>query len=185
MIRGLFVVALLAAAPLTAQSVRLTEEPADYHGEPYNSAVPETLTGARVILDDEEAHALWQAGEAVWIDVFPHSFRPPNLPEGTLFREKKRDSIPGSIWLPNVGYDRIATETDTYFRAGLKAATGGDKDATVVIFCRADCWMSWNAAKRAMEEYGYTDIVWYPDGSDGWEFMEYPSARVVPYELPD
>ena len=46
-------------------------------------------------------------------------------------------------------------------------ATAGDKAAPVVIFCKADCWMSWNAAKRAVAQ-GYTGVNWYPEGVDGW-----------------
>ncbi|MEM7239896.1 MAG: PQQ-dependent catabolism-associated CXXCW motif protein, partial [Pseudomonadota bacterium] len=41
-----------------------------------------------------------------------------------------------------------------------------------LVFCLAGCWMSWNAAKRALE-YGYTDVYWYPDGTDGWDFSGY------------
>lgn len=164
-----------------AQSVRLTEEPSEYHGDPYNAPVPETLTGTTVIADDDAAYELWESGEAVFVDVFPHTPRPANLPKGTLFREKKRHSIPGSLWLPNVGYDSLAPETDTYFRDGLKLASKDDLTTPIVIFCRADCWMSWNAAKRALE-YGYTTVYWYPDGSDGWTFMEFETEQVFPYE---
>lgn len=178
--RALACALLLIAAPLQAQSVRVAE-PDDYQGEPYNAPVPETLEGARVILNDEEAHALWESGTAIWIDVFPHTKRPPNLPKGTIFREKKRYSIPGSVWLPNVGYDRLAEATDAYFRDGLIAATQGDLSKPVVIFCRADCWMSWNAARRAVMDYGYTDVVWYPDGTDGWKFMGYETVQVTPF----
>jgi rhodanese-related sulfurtransferase len=28
--------------------------------------------------------------------------------------------------------------------------------------------MSWNAAKRALS-YGYTNVDWYSDGTDGWQ----------------
>jgi PQQ-dependent catabolism-associated CXXCW motif protein len=38
----------------------------------------------------------------------------------------------------------------------------------VVVYCQADCWMSWNAAKRILA-YGYSDVAWYPEGTDGWE----------------
>ena len=27
--------------------------------------------------------------------------------------------------------------------------------------------MSWNAAKRALS-WGYSNVAWYPDGTDGW-----------------
>jgi rhodanese-related sulfurtransferase len=28
--------------------------------------------------------------------------------------------------------------------------------------------MSWNAAKRILT-YGYANVAWYPEGTDGWE----------------
>jgi rhodanese-related sulfurtransferase len=33
--------------------------------------------------------------------------------------------------------------------------------------------MSWNAAKRALT-YGYSDVAWYPEGTDGWQFADLP-----------
>ena len=35
------------------------------------------------------------------------------------------------------------------------------------------------AAKRALE-YGYTHVFWYPEGTDGWLFQDYPSERLEP-----
>ena len=52
-----------------------------------------------------------------------------------------------------------------YFRQGLARATGGNNAALLVIYCQADCWMSWNAAKRALS-YGYSNVAWYPEGTD-------------------
>ena len=39
--------------------------------------------------------------------------------------------------------------------------------------------MSWNAAKRALE-YGYSDVTWFPDGTDGWALQDYPTETVLP-----
>lgn len=131
----------------TAQGV---PEPAGNRVQDYRAPVPDTLHGARVI-GAEAAHDLWQSGAAAFVDVLPRPTRLENLPEGTLWIDRPRLSIPGALWLPNVGYGAISEETATYFRRGLKAATGGDKDRPVVIFCLAECWMSWNAAKRALK----------------------------------
>ena len=68
--------------------------------------------------------------------------------------------------------------TAEYFRAGLEKATGGETDHPVVLFCLAECWMSWNAAKRALE-YGYSEVYWMPDGTDGWTFYDYPTEVVT------
>jgi rhodanese-related sulfurtransferase len=39
--------------------------------------------------------------------------------------------------------------------------------------------MSWNAAKRAVS-WGYTDVLWYPDGTDGWQEAGLPLAEARP-----
>lgn len=167
------------AALLAAGAAAQPAEPAAYRTERYRAPVPDTLEGVTVV-DDRKARALWQEGEAVFVDVLPRAPRPEGLPEGTIWREKPRPSIPGATWLPNVGYGRLAPRTDSYFRTHLARLTGGDRDHPVLIFCLAECWMSWNAAKRAREDYGYTRVYWYPEGTDGWSFMDYPLEQVTP-----
>ena len=172
---ALILVALLGlSVTAVAQTVR---EPDGYRMDQYRGPVPGSLTGGRV-LDTEAAHELWQSGEAAFIDVLPRPPKPKNLSEGTIWRDKPRHSIPGAIWLPNVGYGAIAEVTAEYFRAGLEKATGGETDHPVVLFCLAECWMSWNAAKRALE-YGYLEVYWMPDGTDGWTFYDYPTEVVT------
>ena len=82
------------------------QEPRDYRLEHYRSPVPETLQGA-VVVDSETAHQLWQAGETAFVDVFPQAPKPTNLPKNTIWRERPRETIPGAIWLPNVGYGAL------------------------------------------------------------------------------
>ncbi|WP_375258632.1 PQQ-dependent catabolism-associated CXXCW motif protein [Citreimonas sp.] len=179
MIRAL---ALLLLAGLPATATAQVPEPEGYRMESYRAPVPETLRGATVVGPDE-AHALWREG-AAFIDVLPQAPRPANLPEGTIWRDKPRDTIPDALWLPNVGYGALADVTEAYFRAGLEAATGGDSAHPVVIFCLAECWMSWNAARRAVE-WGYGAVHWFPEGTDGWDAHGYPMEVVAPYSAPD
>ena len=169
--------AVLLPLAILAQS---PPEPDEYRMDDYRAPVPETIAGGAV-LGPEEAHALWQEGEAAVIDVMPQAPKPANLPKGTIWRDKPRDTIPGAIWLPNVGYGAIADVTADYFRRGLEKVTDGDTTHPVVFFCLEDCWMSWNAAKRALE-WGYTDVYWMPDGTDGWSLWDYPLERVKPEE---
>jgi PQQ-dependent catabolism-associated CXXCW motif protein len=154
---------LALAGPVFAEA---PPEPAGYRGPPYAAPVPETLTGAEVA-DNAAAAALHATGEGVFIDVMPRDIKPADLPEGTIWRDKPRDSIPGAIWLPNTGFEALLPEEEAYLRAGLDHATGGDLARPIVIFCKAECWMSWNVAKRALG-YGYTRVIWYPDGPEGW-----------------
>lgn len=140
-------------------------EPAGFRGEPYKAPVPATLAGAQVI-DGPAAIALQGQG-VPFIDAFPRIRRPEGLPADTIWREPPHDTIPGAIWLWDTGYEALAPAEQARLETGLADATGNDKAAPVVIFCRADCWMSWNAAKRAVQ-MGYTAVSWFPQGTDGW-----------------
>lgn len=179
MIRAAALVGLLLAPMMTAAQV---EEPDEYRMDHYRAPVPETLSGATVV-DSETAYELWSTGKVAFIDVLPRPPKPTNLPEGTIWREKPRHSIPGAIWLPNVGYGALAEVTHVYFRTGLEKATSGDLGHPILIFCLEECWMSWNAAKRALE-YGYETVYWMPDGTDGWTFFDYPTEELIPQTLP-
>src|SRR5258708_3796899 len=159
---------LLLMIPAHAQ----VSEPEGYRTDNYRSPVPATLAGARV-LATEGAEVIWRAGKAVFIDVLPRPPKPQNLPEGTIWRDKPRLNIAGSIWLPDTGYGTLAAATEDYLREGLVRASGGDKTKTLVIYCQADCWMSWNAAKRVLS-YGYSNVAWYPDGTEGWQRANLP-----------
>lgn len=174
MIRAMAVL-LMLSAPAVAQTV---PEPSDYRLDHYRAPVPGQITGGTTV-GPEEAHALWTDGKTAFIDVMPQPPKPANLPEGTIWREKPHETIPGAMWLPNVGYGKIADVTADYFRAGLNKVTDGDLSHPVVFFCLEDCWMSWNAARRAIE-WGYSDVYWLPEGTDGWRLWDYPLERVTP-----
>jgi len=89
------------------------------------------------------------------------------LPKEAIWRDAPRQDIPGSVWLPDTGYGELAAQTQRYFENGLSRATADDRSKALVFYCRKNCWMSWNAAKRALT-IGYTNVSWYPDGVDGW-----------------
>lgn len=151
-------------------------EPAGYRMEDFRAPVPATLKGARVLTTDEVAD-IWNKNGAVFIDVYPQAPKPPNLPAGTFWRDPVHRSVEGAHWLPNVGYGGLSQEMETHFRGALELLSAGRRDAPLVFFCLKDCWMSWNAAKRALE-YGYTNVMWFRDGTDGWQELGYPLAEV-------
>ncbi|NVN84963.1 MAG: PQQ-dependent catabolism-associated CXXCW motif protein [Rhodopseudomonas sp.] len=163
-------------APIAAQEI--VSEPDEYRGENYRAPVPATLKGARV-LTTEQAETIWRAGTAVFVDVLPRAPKPPNLPAGTIWRDKPRRNIPGSVWLPDTGYGKLSAATEDYLRRSLAGASGGDNARLLVIYCLTNCWMSWNAAKRALS-YGYRNVAWYPDGTDGWEQADLPMTESQP-----
>jgi PQQ-dependent catabolism-associated CXXCW motif protein len=172
----LIAVMLALTAPGRAQED--PPEPEGYRTDNYRAPVPATLAGVRV-LSTEQAEAIWRSGSGVFIDVLPRPPKPPNLPAGTIWRDKPRLNIPGSIWLPDTGYGTLAATTEDYLRNGLARASGGNSAKLLVIYCLADCWMSWNAAKRALS-YGYSNVAWYPEGTDGWQRADLPLADSQP-----
>ena len=172
--------ALVLACALLASAAQAADvsELEGYRTSDYRAPTPATLHGARVVTTGE-AKALWDGGTAIFIDVMPHAPRPANLPAGTVWRERPRQNIPGSIWLPDTGYGALAAVTESYLRDNLARATAGDRARLLVFYCLKDCWMSWNAAKRALS-YGYTNVAWYPEGTEGWEFADLPLAESQP-----
>ena len=157
-------------------------EPSNYRTEDYRSPTPATLRGA-IVMTTNEAHARWEQHTAVFIDVLPQPPRPAGLPASTIWRPKPRQDVPGSIWLPDTGYGALAPVMDDYFERGLRQAIGGDRDRMIVFYCLANCWMSWNAAKRALA-LGYTNVAWYPDGTDGWTADGLPLETRTPEPRP-
>jgi PQQ-dependent catabolism-associated CXXCW motif protein len=174
--RSVMVLAAFAWTSL-ATAADAPPEPDHYRTEDYRAPTPESLAGARVV-GTAEAEALWRA-HVIFLDVMPRPPRPANLPAGTLWRDPPRRNIPGSVWLPNTGYGELAAVTQSYLRHGVERATRGERDTTVVVYCQKDCWMSWNAARRLVS-WGYTHIIWYPDGTDGWQAAGLPLEDATP-----
>jgi PQQ-dependent catabolism-associated CXXCW motif protein len=157
-------------------------EPEGYRTEAYRAPTPETLKGATVLTTDT-AHKLWAEGKTAFIDVLPQPPRPKNLPADVVWRDKARADIPGSLWLPDTGYGDLAPSMQAYFVAGLNKAQAGDPERTLAFYCQRDCWMSWNAAKRALA-LGFRHVDWYPDGADGWREAGLPLEARQPEPRP-
>jgi PQQ-dependent catabolism-associated CXXCW motif protein len=178
---GILLGLMSGLAVLIAGDVRSEDrapEPAEYRTKDYRAPTPAGLAGARIV-SSAETERLWQDKSAVFVDVLPRAPRPASLPPGTIWRDKPRLNIPGSIWLPDTGYGALAPATEDYLRKNLERATGGDRSKPLVIYCLRDCWMSWNAAKRILS-MGYANVAWYPDGTDGWTDMLLPVAEAQP-----
>lgn len=175
-----FLASVLLMLGLMVPAAGAVEEPDGYRMADYDAPVPDVLSGAHVVSDDA-AHALWLSGRVAVIDVMPDFPRPKNLPKDMIWRGRARHSIPGAIWLTEVGYGELSAAGVAQFTGGLAFATGGDQDAPLMFVCRADCWLSWNAARRAVAA-GYTRVFWYPEGTTGWTFWEWPTERLKPWQ---
>jgi PQQ-dependent catabolism-associated CXXCW motif protein len=172
----------LGLSPAGAQDGSAPPEPKTYRLEEYRAPTPMTLRGAAV-LETKEVEAIWRSRAAAFIDVLPQAPRPANLPVGTLWRDKPRSDIPGSLWLPDTGYGELAPITLDYFSRGLEKATKRDLSRKLVFYCLANCWMSWNAAKRALS-LGYGNVAWYREGTDGWSAAGLPTQTASPEPRP-
>ncbi len=181
-IAGVTVAAFVGMGTL-ALAAETVPEPDGYRTEGYRAPVPATLAGGKV-LDGAAAADLWRNKGAIFVDVLPQPVRPANLPAGTVWHPPVRKSLEGATWLANVGYGVIPPPMDAYFRKGLEELTGGDPGKGLVFYCQRNCWMSWNAAKRAIA-YGYRNVMWYPDGTEGFEESSLPLVVVEPRPLPE
>jgi PQQ-dependent catabolism-associated CXXCW motif protein len=170
----LVILALSLAGPACAE----VPEPSGYRQDDYRAEVPATLQGAKVV-HAEEVHAMMAREAVVVIDVMPQPPRPAGLPATTLWNPPARRDIPGSIWIANVGFGGLSAEMDGYFRKALEAVSFGQKERKLIFYCEASCWMSWNAAKRALE-YGYTSVYWFPGGIQAWTEAGYPTLLNAP-----
>lgn len=170
---------MLALAAFLAPEAAAAEpvpEPQGYRMDNFRSPVPLTLKGAKVLSGDQAAD-LWNDSSAIFIDVYPQAPKPKNLPAGTFWRDPAHRSIEGAHWLPNVGYGALSDSIADYFHTRLERLTHGDRNAAIVFFCLRDCWMSWNAAKRALAA-GYRNVMWFRDGTDAWQELGYPLVDV-------
>ena len=147
----------------------------------FRAPVPDSVPGAHTITT-AQAKQLHESGRVAFVDVLRAPRKPPGLPAGTLWIPKRRLNIPGTLWLPDVGFGTLSEDLDAYFRIHLARITENDPNYPVVIYCLADCWMSWNAAKRAAR-YGYRAVHWYPEGTDGWDAAGYPLEESHPIPM--
>lgn len=154
-------------------------EPDNYKLDNYRSETPQTLAGATVV-DALTAKGLFEKGEIIFIDVLPAQKRPESLPESEIWLPKKRLNIPGSVWLADVGYGVLSDELNNYFTSNLEQLNNINKKG-MLFYCKADCWMSWNAAKRAIN-YGFSNVFWFPGGTDDWSAQDYELEESEPKE---
>lgn len=142
----------------------------------YRAPVPDSNPGTEVV-NTERAFNLHASGEVIFIDVFPPKGLGANPMDGTWMTNESHETIENATWLPEVGRGYIEQEHIDYFQRNLLLLTQ-DKQTPLLFFCTADCWQSWNAARRALL-WGYENIFWYPEGTDGWAEEGHP---VVPAE---
>ncbi len=151
--------------------------------ERYRAPVPADVPGG-VTLSNESAAQMHGAGDIVFIDVYPPKGLGPDPLDGFWVTNEKRSTIPGGVWLPEVGRGTLDAEAEDYFKRNLARLTEGELSRKVAFYCTADCWQSWNASRRAIE-WGYTAVHWYPLGTDGWLEAGFELQAVQPVNFLD
>lgn len=172
---------LVAARPalLLAQAVDPgLFDTAGYRRTRYRAPVDRAPTPAATLLLPR-ALALRPGHDALFLDVLPAEGAWRDPATGAWQGVPAHASVPGARWFPEVG--RAAP--DPVLWTGFLAAVGADRARhprrPVVVFCRADCWMSWNAARR-LARAGIDRVYWQPEGIDGWHDAGRPLVPAVP-----
>ncbi len=173
----------LLLCPSVAAANSHVPEPAEVWTGPSKGPDPATLTGGKVI-HAKELDALLKKDTVVLVDVDSAPRRPPQLAPHSLWLPLPHESIRGSLWIPGAGLGEMPNSIDAYFRERLAQATGNDKSRPLVIYCHEQCWLSWNAAKRAIG-YGYRNVYWFPEGIEGWRAAGLPTTVIEPEPVPD
>ncbi|MBL4744304.1 MAG: PQQ-dependent catabolism-associated CXXCW motif protein [Cycloclasticus sp.] len=156
-----------------------------YRGLPYHAVTTQTPPQGVKKVSAANLKKLIETNLApVLIDVYGAIFREESLDfDGAWLVSTPRKNIPNSVWLPNVGKQTLKPVVQQYFRSQLMELTNNDVNKSMVFYCIEDCWMAWNAAKRA-HEWGYSHVMWFREGVDGWTDNGWPVEASEPVNLP-
>ncbi|MCT2398756.1 rhodanese-like domain-containing protein [Novosphingobium mangrovi (ex Huang et al. 2023)] len=120
---------------------------------------------ARIALAD--ALQLDPGRDALFIDVLPVESGVRDPGSGAWRISSEHWTIPGARWHPEIGRSPPDPVLWQGLRKAIAAAREARPDMPVVLFCRADCWMGWNAARRLARE-GVPHVLWLAEGIEGW-----------------
>ena len=171
--RALLLVLLLGGAALAAG----VPEPDGFRTDDYRAPVPDTVAGG-VVVHAPQIRALQEQGRVVLIDVLPAPRRPAVMRPGMPWLPAVHRNLPGSLWWPEVGRGAIPPNLEARLGARLAQVAAAHPGSLVVFYCQKDCWMSWNAAKRAAA-LGI-NAGWFPEGTDGWQASGLPLQDAAP-----
>ena len=134
---------------------------ATLHAGAPHSPTPTSVPGGKVISTQELATRLTQNPQSMAIlDILGGS---ETLPMATFATPA---ASPGSF------NDQVQQQFGNY----LQKVTNGNKTMPVVVYCQSThCWMSYNAALRAIN-MGYTNVLWYRGGIEAWQAAGLPVA---------
>lgn len=177
-LRGLFIVGVLSIYSVCALAQPAphgyAEENRDWGVPPtrvlrtvgYHAPTPTQIPGGKVVTTLELKALMEGSPRPYVIDVLG----------GDVHR-----TIAGAFWMLGSGAGDMNAEEEERFARALAGFAGGDKARPMVFFCvDAECWLSYNAALRAIA-LGYTNVMWYRGGIAAWRTAELPMAQSDPF----
>ncbi|WP_077045638.1 PQQ-dependent catabolism-associated CXXCW motif protein [Pseudomonas sp. KK4] len=168
----------LALVSGAAQAETALFSPEGYRVGLYRSPTPAQAEGATLIDTPALQALLSQTPRPVLIDVYRRQWL-----QGRFIEDQPHENLPGSHWLANTGDGDLAPDWQAYFIRYLDKLTAGNRRQPLVFYCRSDCWLSWNAVKRAAA-LGYKTLYWYRDGLDAWQAANLPVTPAQPEPFP-
>lgn len=172
-------VSLAVSVGTAAQAPALFDPVTGYRIAGYRGIVAAPPPGVPRI-DPAAVARLVDRHAAVLIDVVPAEGGVRDPVSGRWRLARPAASIPGAAWFPEAGRGAPDPAIEQWFQNGVAQLARRHPGRPIVVFCLADCWMSWNAALR-LRRAGYASVSWYAEGADGWRDLGRPLAPISPY----
>lgn len=130
---------------------------------PYHGPTPLQIPGAQPVRTRQLQAMLGGADPPLLIDVLSE---PGHL------------TLAGAVWLAGAGRGTSFVDpAQAALTQLLGQLTQGERTRPMVFFCaNAQCWLSYNAALRAVAA-GYERVYWYRGGVEAWAAAGLPTAR--------
>jgi PQQ-dependent catabolism-associated CXXCW motif protein len=173
MMIGLMTPLLIAAGPADWRASPFHDPLTLYRIDRPRSPVPGPPEGVRALTTAEVARA---GTNALLLDVSPVEDGRRDAGSGRWTLRTPARSLPGAVWFPDAGRVPGDPAIIAHFTASVPKLAAG---RPIIVFCLADCWMSWNAALR-LHRLGFK-VAWYGAGRDGWRDAGKPLTPIIPY----
>lgn len=120
--------------------------------------------------------------DALFVDALPVQAGHRDAATGQWRLSEQHETIPGAVWHPETG----RSPPDPLLWQGLVDAVAAARRAKpglpVVVFCRTDCWMAWNASRR-LAKAGLRRVYWLAEGIEGWRDAGRPLVPAEPVAI--
>jgi PQQ-dependent catabolism-associated CXXCW motif protein len=170
---------LLAAQAVISSPQERFDPVSGYRISDVRAPVPLSIAGGTAV-DVDGLEALIAKRNPLLIDVLGNDPGRLNRYTFGLFGQlPERWNIPGSVRLPDFGKGSATAAQTRDMRLALERLTGANRAQPLVFYCIVNCWVSWNAARRAIA-FGYAEVYWFRDGTETWADAGLPLEKAAP-----